>query len=200
MKYPFKQITAVIMLSLFLLLMASFFVSCVSRKKQLEKTKSEIETKRKLDSAYVSKTSTSKEVKHSGTSTNTSKEKIIEYEGKAGDSLKVIEKGPDGKVIAETIITGTGKGTVKQKESTSNKIIDKVEAFIETIDSKATVKLEELHKERAEAKKLDVEKSGPSILFYIWITIIIAAIAGGWYLNKRFNVFARIKSKISKYF
>jgi len=177
-----------------ILLLASFLVSCGSKKKQLEKTKSEIEVKRKLDSVTFSKTVIASEAKQTVAEKTTSKEKVIEYQGKAGDSLKVIEKGPDGKIISETIITGTGKATVTEKETTIDKIVNKAEAFIETIDKKANVKLEELHKERAKALKLDVKKTGPSLSFYIYITAIIAIVAGGWWLNNKFSLIAKIRA------
>lgn len=177
-----------------IILLASLLFSCVSRKKQLQKTKDETEIKRKLDSVTFSKITSEKKQAEVIVSAETEKEKVIEYQGKKGDSLKVIEKGADGKVISETIITGTGTAIIKNKETTLNKIANKAEAFIEIIDSKATVKLEELHKERAEAKKLDVKKTGPSFSFYVWITIILAVIAVGWWLNRKFNIIAKIKN------
>jgi thiol:disulfide interchange protein len=181
-----------------ILLLASFLVSCGSKKKQLEKTKSDIEIKRKLDSVTFSKITSEKNKVEVVAEKETQKEKVIEYQGKKGDSLKVIEKGADGKIISETIITGTGKATVTEKETTLNKIVNKAEAFIETIDKKANVKLEELHKERAKTLKLDVKKTGPSLSFYIWITAIIAIVAGGWWLNNKFSLIARLRNIIKK--
>ena len=198
MKYLFKEITAftIFYIKLIAIILLSSFLlfSCVSKKKQLEKTKSDIEIKRKLDSVTFSKVVIAKEVKQTVAEKTTSKEKVIEYQGKKGDSLKVIEKGADGKIISETIITGTGKATVTEKETTIDKIVNKADAFIETIDKKANVKLEELHKERAKALKLDVKKTGPSLSFYIWITAIIAIVAGGWWLNRKFSLIAKIRA------
>ncbi len=177
-----------------IILLSSLLFSCVSKKKQLEKTKSDIEIKRKLDSVTFSKITSEKKKVEVVAEKETQKEKVIEYQGKAGDSLKVIEKGPDGNIISETIITGTGKATVTEKETTIDKIVNKAEAFIETIDKKANVKLEELHKEHAKTLKLDVKKTGPSLSFYIWITAIIAIVAGGWWLNNKFSLISKIKN------
>ncbi|PKP28673.1 MAG: hypothetical protein CVU01_03735 [Bacteroidetes bacterium HGW-Bacteroidetes-18] len=176
-----------------IILLSSLLFSCVSRKKQLQKTKNETEIKRKLDSITFSKITSEKKQAEVIVSAETEKEKVIEYQGKKGDSLKVIEKGADGKIISETIITGTGKAIITEKETTLNKIANKAEAFIETIDKKANVKLEELHKERAKTLKKDNKTTGPSFSLYIWITAIIAIVAGGWYLNNKFSLIAKIR-------
>ena len=176
-----------------ILLLSSLLFSCVSRKKQLQKTKDETEIKRKLDSITFSKISSEKKQAEVIVSAETEKEKVIEYQGKKGDSLKVIEKGADGKVISETIITGTGSATIKNKETTLNKIVNKVEEAIDIVENKAEVKLEEIKKEHAEIKNVAIKKTGPPFSFYIWITAIIAIVAGGWWLNNKFSLIEKIR-------
>lgn len=177
-----------------IILLATFLISCVSKKKQLEKTKTEIETKRKLDSVNTSKIFTEKKKVEEATANETEKEETIEYNGKAGDSLKVIKIGENGKILSGTIYTGTGKAVINNKEKTTQTKNTNTEASKKTADSKVSVNLEETKRETAKTLKKDAKTTGPSFSFYIWITAIIAIVAGGWWLNRKFSLIARIRN------
>src|SRR3972149_4215166 len=179
-----------------IILLATFLISCGSKKKQVEKTKSQIEVTRKLDSVASSNTFIASAAKESVNSNETEKEETIEYNGKPGDSLKVIKKGANGKVLSETIYTGSGKATLTSKEKTENKTYDKSEASAKTADSNVSVKEEDSKKESAEAKNVDIEKSGFTFMTWVWILFVVAIIVGIWYLNNKFNIILRIKNLI----
>ncbi len=180
-----------------ILLFAIFSLSsCGSKKKQLEKTKSEIEIKRKLDSVNTSKVFTEKKKVEEATSSETEKEEIIEYNGKAGDSLKVIKIGETGKILSATIYTGTGKAIINNKRKTTQTKNTNSEASKKTADSNVSVNLEETKKESAKILKKDNKTTGPSFSFYVWLTAIIAIVAGGWWLNRKFSLIAKIRNLI----
>jgi len=155
-----------------IILLATFLISCGSKKKQVEKTKSEIEVKRKLDSVASSNTFIASAAKESVNSNETEKE--------------------------ETIYTGSGKATLTSKEKTENKTYDKSEASAKTADSNVSVKEEDSKKESAEAKNVDIEKSGFTFMTWVWILFVVAIIVGIWYLNNKFNIILRIKNLISQ--
>lgn len=174
-------------------MLSVFLLSCGSRKKQLEKTKTEIETNRKLDSVSSSKTIVASEIKQSASESTIEKEETIEYEGEKGDSLKVI-KVENGKVISETIITGKGKGTVKNRETKSNTKTNKNEASVKIDGQKVSVKKEETKDEISAAKNLNVQKSGFTFATWLWLFLIALVIVGVWYLNYRFQLITKIKA------
>jgi len=181
-----------------IILLSTLSISCVSKKKQLEKTKTEIETKRKLDSVNSSKVFTEKKKVEEAAANETEKEEIIEYNGKAGDSLKVIKIGENGKILSGTIYTGTGKAIINNKEKSTQSKTASNEASKKTTDSNVSVKKEETKKETAKILKKEGKQTGPSFSFYLWLTAIIGIVAGGWYLNRKFKIFLRIKNVIAK--
>jgi len=184
---PFLKLLAI-------LFIASLLLSCGSRKKQLEKTKIEIETNRKLDSISSSKTFVANEVKQSAFEETIENEETIEYEGQKEDSLKVIKIGADGKIISKTIIIGKGKGILKTKATKSNIKTNKNESSIKIDEQKLSLKKEETKTEISATKKLDVQKSGLTFTTWLWLVLMALVIIAVWYLNYRFQLSTKIKA------
>jgi len=178
--------------TLLILIAILLFTSCGTKKKQLEKTRLEIEAKYKLDSIAFSKVTSEKKKVEEITADETEKEESIEYNGKKGDSLKVIKIGENGKILSGTIYTGTGKAIINNKNKSSNKKTNQKEDLKEVADSKVSVKKEGVKKANTEIKKKEVKTSGFTFITWLWIVGIISVIALGWYLNKRFNLISKL--------
>ena len=192
-RYPYKQMMALLMLGLFIILLGFLFVGCRSKKKAVQTNKSELATKKNIDSSAIVSNTIAKNNKETTISSETEKEETFEYQGELGDSLKIIKKGADGKLISETIYTGKGKIKKTAKTKNSSSASENNEASKKVTDSKVSVKKEAVKKESETTKTVAIEKSGLLIPIWLWIIAIITIVVVLWYINNKFSIFVKIK-------
>jgi len=173
--------------------------SCSSKKKTVEKTKTEIATTKSLDSTATETNVIASAEKQSKTSKETTKEETIEYQGEVGDTLKIFKLGENGKIISGTILTGKGKANFKTKDKTENKTANKTLDSLKISGQKVSVKSEEDKKEASAIKKAATKRTGVSFTTWLWIIGIVAAIIAIWYLNKKFAILLKIKKVINSF-
>lgn len=173
------------------ILLALILFNCGSKKKTINKTKSEIDLKIAIDSTSVKESVYIEKTKEIISSEEFETEESFEYEGKVGDSLKIIKKGADGKIISETIFTGAGKIT-KTSKSKKKKLTSENSKIDSTFTkAKTTLKKDIEEKRSDENKQVTIEKSGWSFGTFLWVFLILGIIVGVYYLDTKFGFIKR---------
>jgi cobalamin biosynthesis Mg chelatase CobN len=189
---------ASVILALLVMLCAIALGSCSSRKKTLDKNKTELKTESKVDSSGSSKLKleTKSEAKETAKEIETIQE--AEYDGAQGDSLTVTEKDSKGNVVKQTTYKGKGKLKTKNSEKQSDKTTTETKAENKQSESKADVRKKESADKKEAGKKLDVKTEGVSIVFWIWLSLAVMLALLLLYLNHRFKWAKRVTAFFNK--
>jgi flagellar biosynthesis/type III secretory pathway M-ring protein FliF/YscJ len=190
----FKSIVATFLLCVIFLLMLLPFVSCGSRKKEVETKKEASQKEVVLEHSQSEKVASKSDSKTEETLKESEKEETIEYDGCQGDTLRVIKKGPQGLLISETIITGKGKARLHSKDKNANKNSTAHHEIKKESESKGSLKLNEQENKELSGKKVLVEQSGLSFWCWFWLILLIIIVIILVYLNYRFKFVARVTS------
>jgi hypothetical protein len=182
------------------LLPVLLLLGCASRHKHNSKAVSSFKYEAQLDTTF----NFSKQLQHSTalliSSALQEKSMVIEYEGSAGDSLSVEEFGPGGQLLSKTVIKGKGKSKISSGVMNETHHEQSAVNTVEHIDLKAAGATKINTDAFKETLDKTVDKTGFSLVSYLWIFFLLPGLIALWYVNKRFGLITKAKGHVTKFF
>jgi hypothetical protein len=175
-------------------------LGCASRHKEVTKTVSSFKYDAQLDTTFNFTKQLQLSTALLASSVLQERNMVIEYDGCAGDSLSVEEFGPGGQLVSKTVIKGKGKSKITSGQKQESHQEEFKANIVDSIDLKATSATKINGDAFTETLDKTVDKTGFSLLSYLWIFILLLILVAGWYLNKRFGLITRAKSHVTKLF
>lgn len=191
----FEKILIQSLFAILFVLVFAVFLSCGSKKKNLEVSREKEKTLSELDSSASLKLKIEASSKLQENTKLVERELEIDYEGCEGDSLTVTETGPDGKIKSQTTIKGKGKAKLKSKDKTTDTKKSEASAVKKDVESGVSVKKKDEKSKDTFKKELEVKKSGLSFWFWFWLVLIVILVL---WLDKKFSIVKRVTAYISK--